>query len=81
MLSLRAITNRKHLFSGDCQIPLSSLALTGSICRSHEGQAAVKCNLKANEGQLYFLEKQLLFVSKQPTLVLFSEISAVILAR
>ncbi|GAA5930092.1 uncharacterized protein JCM15063_004715 [Sporobolomyces koalae] len=49
--------------------------------QSHDGQAAVKCNLKANEGHLYFLEKQLLFVSKQPTLVLFSEISAVVLAR
>ncbi|GAA6004523.1 uncharacterized protein JCM10292_005655 [Rhodotorula paludigena] len=49
--------------------------------QSHDGQAAVKCNLKANEGQLYFLEKQLLFISKQPTLVSFSEISAVVLAR
>jgi len=48
---------------------------------SHDGQAAVKCNLKANEGQLYFLEKALLFISKQPTLVMFSEISAVVLAR
>ncbi|GAA6060442.1 hypothetical protein JCM10212_000035 [Sporobolomyces blumeae] len=49
--------------------------------QSHDGQAAVKCNLKANEGHLYFLEKQMLFISKQPTLVLFSEISAVVLAR
>ncbi|GAA5841007.1 hypothetical protein JCM5353_004872 [Sporobolomyces roseus] len=49
--------------------------------QSHDGQAAVKCNLKANEGQLYFLEKALLFISKQPTLVMFSEISAVVLAR
>ncbi|GAA5929678.1 hypothetical protein JCM3775_006519 [Rhodotorula graminis] len=48
---------------------------------SHDNHAAVKCNLKANEGQLYFLEKQLLFISKQPTLVSFSEISAVVLAR
>ncbi|GAA5874984.1 hypothetical protein JCM16303_004968 [Sporobolomyces ruberrimus] len=55
--------------------------ITPGNYQSHEGHAAVKCNLKANEGQLYFLEKQLLFVSKQPTLVLFSEISAVVLAR
>jgi hypothetical protein len=48
---------------------------------SHDGQAAVKCNLKANEGQLYFLERQLLFISKQPTLVSFNEISAIVLAR
>lgn len=48
---------------------------------SHDGYSAVKCNLKANEGQLYFLEKQLLFISKQPTLVPHSDISAVIFAR
>ncbi|BGP43577.1 FACT complex subunit [Rhodotorula kratochvilovae] len=55
--------------------------ITPGSFQSHEGHAAVKCNLKANEGQLYFLEKQLLFISKQPTLVSFSEISAVVLAR
>ncbi|BGP11492.1 FACT complex subunit POB3 [Rhodotorula toruloides] len=55
--------------------------VTPGSFQSHDGQAAVKCNLKANEGQLYFLEKQLLFISKQPTLVSFNEISAVVLAR
>ncbi|KAK4705999.1 FACT complex subunit SSRP1/POB3, partial [Phenoliferia sp. Uapishka_3] len=49
--------------------------------QSHEGQSAVKCNVKANEGQLYFLEKQFIFISKQPTLVLHSDISAVTFAR
>lgn len=49
--------------------------------QSHEGQSAVKCNVKANEGQLYLLEKQLLFISKQPTLVLHSEIATVVIAR
>ncbi|GAA5868438.1 hypothetical protein JCM3774_005379 [Rhodotorula dairenensis] len=55
--------------------------VTPGSFQSHDGQAAVKCNLKANEGQLYFLERQLLFISKQPTLVSFNEISAIILAR
>ncbi|TNY23134.1 hypothetical protein DMC30DRAFT_450742 [Rhodotorula diobovata] len=55
--------------------------ITPGTFMSHDNHAAVKCNLKANEGQLYFLEKQLLFISKQPTLVSFSEISAVVLAR
>ncbi|GAA5892755.1 hypothetical protein JCM6882_000573 [Rhodosporidiobolus microsporus] len=66
-LLFRVLTQKKVITPGNFQ--------------SHDGQAAVKCNLKANEGQLYFLEKQLLFISKQPTLVSFSEISAVILAR
>ncbi|GAA5956646.1 hypothetical protein JCM8115_000636 [Rhodotorula mucilaginosa] len=55
--------------------------VTPGSFQSHDGQAAVKCNLKANEGQLYFLERQLLFISKQPTLVSFNEISAIVLAR
>ncbi|GAA6017728.1 hypothetical protein JCM10207_000477 [Rhodosporidiobolus poonsookiae] len=66
-LLFRVLTQKKVITPGNFQ--------------SHDGQAAVKCNLKANEGQLYFLEKQLLFISKQPTLVSFSEISAVVLAR
>ncbi|SCV68203.1 BQ2448_324 [Microbotryum intermedium] len=49
--------------------------------QSHDGQQAVKCNLKANEGLLYPLEKQLLFISKQPSLVPHADISAVIFAR
>ncbi|KAM0755556.1 SSrecog-domain-containing protein [Meredithblackwellia eburnea MCA 4105] len=54
---------------------------TSGNFQSHEGQSAVKCNVKANEGQLYFLEKQLLFISKQPTLVLHSDIASVTFAR
>ncbi|KAI5475287.1 hypothetical protein MNV49_001669 [Pseudohyphozyma bogoriensis] len=49
--------------------------------QSHDGQSAVKCNVKANEGQLYLLEKQLLFISKQPTLVPLAEIASVTIAR
>ncbi|BGP20140.1 hypothetical protein JCM10213_000775 [Rhodosporidiobolus nylandii] len=66
-LLFRVLTQKKVVTPGNFQ--------------SHDGQAAVKCNLKANEGQLYFLEKSLLFISKLPVLVNFSEISAVILAR
>ncbi|GAA6039203.1 hypothetical protein JCM8097_000468 [Rhodosporidiobolus ruineniae] len=63
------------------RVMTSKKVVTPGNFQSHDGQAAVKCNLKANEGQLYFLEKQLLFISKQPTLVAFNEISAVVLAR
>ncbi|KAK4049309.1 FACT complex subunit [Microbotryomycetes sp. JL201] len=55
--------------------------VTPGSFQSHDGQSAVKCNLKANEGHLYLLEKQLLFISKQPTLVPFSDIHSVIFAR
>jgi structure-specific recognition protein 1 len=37
--------------------------------------------LKANEGHLYFLDKQLLFISKLPLLILFAEVSSVTFAR
>jgi structure-specific recognition protein 1 len=60
-------------------LPLGA-TLTSELC-SHEGQSAVKCNVKANEGQLYFLEKQLLFISKQPLLVAHSDIHSVTFAR
>ena len=59
----------------------SKKVTTPGSFQSHEGQSAVKCNVKANEGQLYFLEKQFLFISKQPTLVLHSDISAVTFAQ
>lgn len=58
--------------------PFAEPALTRA---SHDGHAAVKCNVKAHEGQLYFLEKQLLFLSKQPTLVLHAQIHSVTFAR
>lgn len=48
---------------------------------SKEGASAVKCMLKANEGHLYFLDKQLLFISKLPLLILFAEVSSVTFAR
>ncbi|GAA5972879.1 hypothetical protein JCM11641_003986 [Rhodosporidiobolus odoratus] len=66
-LLFRVLTQKKVVTPGNFQ--------------SHDGQAAVKCNLKANEGQLYLLEKQMLFIAKQPQLVSFSEISAIVLAR
>ncbi|KAK4049352.1 FACT complex subunit [Microbotryomycetes sp. JL221] len=55
--------------------------VTPGSFQSHDGQSAVKCNLKANEGHLYLLEKQLLFISKQPTLVPFSDIHSITVAR
>lgn len=59
----------------------SSLMIQPSLMGSHDGHSAVKCNVKANEGQLYFLERSILFISKQPSFVAHSDISAVTFAR
>ena len=40
-------------------------------------QACVKCALRANEGLLYPLEKQFLFIHKPPVLVRFDEVESV----
>ncbi|MBW0486267.1 hypothetical protein O181_025982 [Austropuccinia psidii MF-1] len=48
---------------------------------SASGHAAVKCNMKANEGLMYFLEKYLLFISKQPILIALSDLHSVKFAR
>jgi len=48
---------------------------------SANGQAAVKCNMKANEGLLYFLDKYVLFISKQPILINLADLHSVKFAR
>ncbi|KAI9622683.1 hypothetical protein H4Q26_014964 [Puccinia striiformis f. sp. tritici PST-130] len=48
---------------------------------SSNGQTAVKCNMKANEGLLYFLEKYVLFISKQPILINLADLHSVKFAR
>jgi len=40
-------------------------------------QPCVKCALRANEGHLYPLEKQLIFIHKPPVLIRFSDIESV----
>ncbi|KAL2315010.1 FACT complex subunit pob3 [Schizosaccharomyces pombe] len=48
---------------------------------SHEGHAAVKCSYKANEGQLYCLDKSFLFIPKPTLLMNTSDITRVTLSR
>ncbi|OAV86075.1 hypothetical protein PTTG_30095, partial [Puccinia triticina 1-1 BBBD Race 1] len=48
---------------------------------SANGQAAVKCNMKANKGLLYFLDKFVLFISKQPILINLADLHLVKFAR
>ena len=48
---------------------------------SSTGQSSVKCNVKANDGLLYPLEKAMLWVSKQPVYVPYSDVHQVIFSR
>jgi len=45
--------------------------------RSADGNEGIKCSLKANEGHLFPLEKQFVFIHKPPTIVPFTDISSV----
>ncbi|KAG0141267.1 hypothetical protein CROQUDRAFT_664094 [Cronartium quercuum f. sp. fusiforme G11] len=48
---------------------------------SATGQTAIKCSIKTNEGLVYFLDKYILFISKQPVLVALSDLHSVKFAR
>ena len=48
---------------------------------SHAGHPGIKANLKAVQGDLFFLEKYVFFVSKQPTLIELSDIHQVVFSR
>ena len=48
-----------------------------SFCDSHGGHSAVKANLGANEGYIFLLEKSMLYISKLPLFLLYSDISEI----
>lgn len=50
--------------------------IPGKFANANE-QACVKCSIRANEGFLYPLEKQFVFIHKPPILIRFSEIESV----
>lgn len=43
--------------------------------------SGIKCNVKAVQGELYFLEKGLIFIAKQPILVDFSAVESITFSR
>ncbi|KAJ7132944.1 SSrecog-domain-containing protein [Mycena filopes] len=63
----RALTKKKIIGSGSFQ--------------SRDGHPGIKANLKAVQGDLFMLEKYILFHSKQPVLIELSEIHQVIFSR
>ncbi|EMR10104.1 hypothetical protein PNEG_01383 [Pneumocystis murina B123] len=55
--------------------------ITPSTFRSYRGHAAVKCSMKASEGNLFCLDKSFLFIPKPSIWIPISEISYVTLFR
>lgn len=49
--------------------------------QSKEGYPGLKANLKAVQGDLFFLEKYIFFVSKSPTLIEISDVDKVVFSR
>ncbi|SOV01675.1 FACT complex subunit POB3 [Ustilago sp. UG-2017a] len=72
--TFRIVTNIFKVLSGQ-------KVATPTDFESSSGQTSIKCNLKAADGNLYPLEKSLLWVSKQPVYVPYSEIHQAILSR
>ncbi|KAH3674615.1 hypothetical protein WICMUC_003161 [Wickerhamomyces mucosus] len=64
---LRGLTDRRIIVPGSFQ--------------SKHGQAAVSCSLKVNEGYLYLLEKNFLFVTKPTVFIPYSDVSYVSISR
>ncbi|PKI82618.1 Pob3p [Malassezia vespertilionis] len=48
---------------------------------SSVGQESVRCNVKANDGNLYPLNKSLIWVSKQPVLIPYSDVQQIVFSR
>ncbi|PWN29182.1 SSrecog-domain-containing protein [Jaminaea rosea] len=72
--TFKVVTNLFKVLSGQ------KLTVPGSFSSSGE-HASVKCNVKATEGLLYPLDKAMLWVSKQPIHVPYSDVHQVIFSR
>ncbi|PWY99997.1 putative POB3-protein that binds to DNA polymerase I [Testicularia cyperi] len=72
--TFRIVTNIFKVLSGQ------KVSTPGDF-ESSSGQSSIKCNVKAADGNLYPLEKSMLWVSKQPVYVPYSEIHQAILSR
>lgn len=46
-----------------------------------QGQYSIKANVKANQGELYFLEKCMLFIAKSPILIDYSKTESIAFSR
>jgi structure-specific recognition protein 1 len=61
---------------------LSGKKITGPAAfLSRDHHPGIKANIKAVQGELYFLDKSLIFVAKQPSLIDFADIHQVVFSR
>jgi hypothetical protein len=51
------------------------------LTSSAQGLNGIKANVKAVQGELYFLEKGLIFIAKQPILIDFSKTESISFSR
>ncbi|WFD35503.1 FACT complex subunit [Malassezia cuniculi] len=72
--TFRIVTNLFRVLSGQkVHVPTE---FTNS-----QGRESVRCNVKANDGALYPLNKSLIWVSKQPVVVAYSNIVQIVFSR
>lgn len=66
----------------NCNLKLANVSpFRTPLTRSAQGAVGVKANVKAVQGELYFLERGLLFIAKQPILVDFSKTESIAFSR
>ncbi len=66
---------------GTPRVSLLLFVLLNTKHPSRDNQHGIKANMKAVLGELYFLEKSLIFVAKQPTVIDYSDVHQVIFSR
>lgn len=48
---------------------------------NHQGEKGIKCSIKANEGNLFLLDRSLMFVPKPATYISYENIASITVAR
>jgi structure-specific recognition protein 1 len=76
---LKSLTGKKVTPPGSFRkyVPRIVAALTCSA----QGLNGIKANVKAIQGEVYFLDKGLLFIAKQPILIDFSKTESIAFSR
>jgi hypothetical protein len=63
------------------QFPKVCTEITTALTYSAQGLNGIKANVKAIQGEVYFLDKGLLFIAKQPILIDFSKTESIAFSR
>jgi hypothetical protein len=63
------------------QFPKVCTGIATALTCSAQGLNGIKANVKAIQGEVYFLDKGLLFIAKQPILIDFSKTESIAFSR